>query len=444
LFFLLSIAIFSLDLLHSRTFPFCVIFSLILANMSGVQGHVLGHIVRRGVQHVAMSDTYQQLQQDAAAYENAGPDFEVSPYELLPLLFTFLAIIVITSSIQYTVGSVVASLAMIESPVNTTIVEEDEDKPPAYADEPDAPLLKEELLPSEAVADVEVACLQQAPVTSSVRATVRHLRAQAGFWSRWRGLRVSAIYHGLHSYGVNASMRWFGLSPVTHVIAFTFFTVGLSQLHMAWTHSMIAMPSQKSFWRRLVPCKNARPVLLPNMVLAAAQMATIYLPLGVAALVDLPELSKYHANKILIGEDVDAISAFFLRLRLIAIPATFILCAFCVLLPATVTLTRIEALLLAEGEETIVPFDRQAIIAGIDMDKRGSSFALFAAAWRSFNSAARWRLIKVYAKMTGMQFAVGIIGVVIMILQLNFIGFDRLALLAQSAIAQIQLAAMQQ
>jgi hypothetical protein len=412
--------------------------------MSGVQGHVLSHIVRRGVQHVVSSDTYQQLQQDAQAYENAGPDAEVGPVELLPVLFTFLAIIIITSSIQYTVGSVVASLAMIESPVNTIVIEDAEDKPPAYADEPDAPLLKEDLLPSEAVADVEVACLQLPPVTSSVRATIRHLRAKAGFWSRWRGLRVSAVYHALHSYGINASMRWFGFSPVTHMIAFIFFTVGLSQLHMAWTHSMIAMPSQRSFWRRIVSYKAARPILLPNLVLAVAQMATIYLPLGVAALVDLPELSKHDSSKAFTGEDVDAITALLLRARFIAIPATFILCAFCVLLPATVTLTRIEALLLPDGEETIVPFDRQAIIAGVDMDRRGKNFALFAAAWRSFNSAARWRLIKVYAKMTGMQVAVSIFGCVVMILQLNYIGFDRLALLAQSGIAQLQLAAMQQ
>jgi len=413
--------------------------------MSGVQGHVLGHIVRRGVQHVVSSDIYQQLQQDAEAYENAGPDAEVSPLELLPLLFTFLAIIIITSSIQYTVGSVVASLAMIESPVNTAVVEDAEDKPPAYADEPDAPLLKEDLLlPSEAVADVEVACMQQAPLTSSIRSTVRHLHAKAGIWSRWRGLRASAIYHGLHSYGINASMRWFGLSPVTHTIVFIFFTVGLSQLHMVWTHSMIAMPSQKPFWRRFISCKDARPIFLPNVVFAVAQMATIYLPLGVATLVDLPELSEYQPTEPLTGEDVDAISSFFLGLRYLAIPATVALCAFCVLLPATVTLTRIEALLLPEGEETIVPFDRQAIIAGVDMDKCGKNFALFAAAWRSFNSAARWRLIKVYVKMTGMQIAVGVVGCVIMILQLNFIGFDRLALLAQSGIAQLQLAAMQQ
>lgn len=412
--------------------------------MPGVEGHVLSHIVRRGVHHVVSSNDYQRLQQNAEVYENAGPDGEVSPWEVLPLFITFFAIILIASSIRYTVGSVVASLTMIESPVNTPLVEDDEDKPPAYADEPDAPLLKDDLLPSEAVADVEVAFVQKAPITTSVRSTIRLLRQTGGFWSRWRGLRVSFIYHALHGYGTNASMRWFGASPLAQIIAHIFFTVGFSLLHMAWTHAMIAVPSKKPFWRRIFSCKDARPLVLPNLVLAASQLATIYLPMAVANLVDLPDLSRQRAVDVIAGEDVNAIVAFLFRLRFIAVPATFILVAFCLLLPATVTLTRIEALLLPEGEETVVPFDRQAIIAGVDMTKRCKGRALFVAAWRSFDSAARWRLIKVYAKMVGMQVGVIAIGCIVMALQVWWIGVDRLGLLATSGLAQVQLMALQQ
>jgi hypothetical protein len=404
--------------------------------MSGVQGQVLSHIVRRGVQHVVSSDAYQRLQQDAEVYEDAGSDAKVSPLELIPVLVTILVLVLITSSIQYTVGSVVASLTMIESPATTVAAEV---SLPAYSDEPDAPLIKDDLLPSEAVADIEVARMQQTPVTASVRSTIRLLRTKAGFWSRWRGLRVSIVYHALHSYGVNASMRWFGMNPITHAIALIFFTVGFSLLHMTWTHTMISMPSQKPFWRRIVSYKNARPIILPNVVLAAAQLATYYLPFAVATLVDLPDLSRHRAADVIGGEDVHSIAAAILRMRFIAVPATFVLVAFCVLLPATVTLTRIEALLLPEGEDTIVPFDRQAILADVDMTKRGHGRALFVAAWRSFDAAARMRLIKVYAKMAAMQLAVVAIGGFVIFLQLYFIGFDRLALVATSGIAQLQL-----
>jgi len=130
-------------------------------------------------------------------------------------------------------------------------------------------------------------------------------------------------------------------------------------------------------------------------------------------------------------------------LRLLAVPATLLFVAFAILLPATVTLTRIEALLLPEGRETIVPFDRQAIVGDIDMTARGSSKKIFVSAWRSFDRASRWRLVKLYVKMVALQFSTAFVGLHVIIAEMYLIGGDRLAVFLKSATAQLRLEAME-
>ncbi|KAJ7241855.1 hypothetical protein C8J57DRAFT_1558662 [Mycena rebaudengoi] len=98
---------------------------------------------------------------------------------MLPVLITGVIVLLTLASIRYTLGDVVASLAMIESPSTTAIVEQ---KLPAYADE-------EPLIPIEADVDHE-------PITASQRTTMRHLRHVGGFW---RGLGLYILYTLMHA-----------------------------------------------------------------------------------------------------------------------------------------------------------------------------------------------------------------------------------------------------
>lgn len=409
-------------------------------------GQAVGHLVRRGVsaaqEHFtgASAEYIQQLQHDSELYEKAGPEMEVNPMEMLPVLITALITIFIVASIRYTLGDVMASLTMIESPTSTAFIE---DKPPAYADEPNAPLEKEPLMPSEAEADVdvEVTLVRNKPITSSIRTTMAHLSSVGGFTSRWRGLRASFMYHGLHSILTNFLAGLLGFGLVGNTVIYVFVSVGLARFHMAWTHAMIATPSNKPFWRNMVSRKEAKFVIAPAFVFALAQQATWVLPVAVAYTLGLNNIEQDHIVKA--ANDKDCAMMGLMGLRFLAVPATAIFVAFAILLPATVTLTRVEALLLPEDRETIVPFDRQALIGELDLSVRGAAKPLFVQAWRSFDSASRWRLVKLYVKMVALQAATIFVSAHLMIAEMFIIGGDRLALLFKSGAAQVQLAAIE-
>ncbi|KAJ7271500.1 hypothetical protein C8J57DRAFT_1319150 [Mycena rebaudengoi] len=398
---------------------------------------MINHIVKRGIAHLqAASPEYMaKLQQDAELYEKAGPDMEFSPIEMLPVLITGVIVYLTLASIRYTLGDVVASLAMIESPSTTATVEQ---KLPAYADE-------EPLIPVEADVDVEITIVNHKPITASLCATLRHLRRVGGFFARWRGLGLCILYSLMQALvarflSSTLGALIFGFNLFSYVVVSMATSLLLARVHMLWTHSMIAHPSTKSFLHRLVPRAQCAPLLLPTLVLAAAQHATFLVPLGVAHLLDLFNMPE-HAWHALQRDDPAVLTL--MALRVLAVPVTAALIAFFVVLPASATLTRIEAVLLPADTPPIVAFDRAALVGTIDLTARGSSRALFAAAWRSFDGAARVRLLKLYAKMVGMQIAVALVGIQIMAVEVYVIGGERLSIFTTSALAQLELMAIE-
>jgi hypothetical protein len=418
--------------------------------------HIVGHVVRRGVEHAqkhfqnaAVSpEIMAKLQHDAELYDQPGSE-SISPMAVLPVVITGVITLLIIASIRYTVGEVMASLAMIESPSSTAIIEPKsppkyaDDAPPAYTDEPDAPLEKEALLPSEvdADADVEVTVINHKPITSKITTTIGHLQRVGGFRARWRGLGWSVLYHGLHNVFANLLAALMGFGLVGHFFSYILVSLGLARIHMAWTHSMIAYPSSKSIKARIVPRKQCKAILLPSLVFAVAQQATFILPVAVAFALGLPNIE--HEHLVEAAHHGDCHKMLFLGLRFLAVPATAIFVALMVLLPASVTLTRIEASLLPEDEQTIVPFDKEAIRGDTDLTVRGGARALFVQAWRSFDRPARLRLLKLYAKMVLAQFTVAIVGLHLAVAELYVLGGERLVVFFKSASAQLQLMAIE-
>lgn len=346
--------------------------------------------------------------------------------------------------VRYTLGEVVASLAMIESPSSTAIIES---KPPAYADEPDAPLEKEPLMPAEAAADqdVEITVIDHKPVTANIRSSIGLLHRTGGFFGRWRGFGLGMLYHLLHSLIANGLASLVGFGIVGHALTYTFTSLLTARLHMAWTHAMIASPSPKPWFRRLVPRKQCRAILLPTLAFAAAQQATVILPIAVAFALGLPQqmhngnMQAHHGSE---SHGSCAMRAL-LMMRFLAVPLTAIFTALCVLLPAAVTLTRIEAALLPADQSTIVSFDRTQVLGSLDLQQRGAARAVFLQAWRSFDRAARLRLIKLYAKMALVQITIAVAGLALMGTELAVIGGERLFIAAKSGAAQMQLMAIE-
>ena len=220
---------------------------------------------------------------------------------------------------------------MIESPSRTAIVEP---KPPAYTEEPDAPLEKEPLIPADA--DVEVTVIEHKPITSSIKATVFHLHRIGGFRARWRGLHLAVLYHFLHAMLANFLAAFLGFGIIGEALVYIFVSLGLARLHMAWTHSMIAYPSSKPWFRRLPARKQCKALLLPALVYAAAQQATIILPVGVAFALGVTHPQGEHIKDAIHHEDCSKMVS--LGVRILAVPVTYILVGLAVLLPASVTL----------------------------------------------------------------------------------------------------------
>jgi len=405
--------------------------------MSAAHYNLIGHVAKRGLaaaqEHFSQApsaDYVSQLQHDAELYEKSGVK-GLSPVEFLPVLITGFIALLLIGSIRYTVGNVMASLAMIESPSSTTIIEPKQ-APPPYSDKP---LEKEPLMPVEAEADVEVTIVSHKPITSKITTTIGQLQRTGGFFSRWRGAGVSVMYHTVHALLTNFISAGLGMGILGNSIVYIFISVATARLHALWTHSMIAQ-SSKPWYRRVVPRQQAKALLLPSLVFATAQQATFVIPLCVAVALNVhgmhEEVMAHH------GEH-DCGKMALMGLRFLAVPATALFVALAVLMPAAVTLTRIEAVLLADDEQTIVPFDRQAIMENVDLSVCGGSRALFVQAWRSFDRSARLRLMKVYVKMVLAQFTVAVVALHLAVAELYLIGPERLAVFIKSATAQAKL-----
>lgn len=293
----------------------------------------------------------------------------------------------------------------------------------------------------DADTDVEVTVIDHKPITGKITTTMGLLHRTGGFVARWRGLHLAVLYHFLHAIFTNSLSAFLGLGIIGETFCYIMASLGLARLHMAWTHRMISKPKAESWYRRLPARKECKALLLPTLVYAAAQQATIVLPIAVAFALGIAHPHGEHFKHAANHEDCSKMVL--LGLRFLAIPATYIFVGLAVLLPASVTLTRIEATLLPENEETIVTFDKAAIMGEIDMTVRGGCKSLFVQAWRSFDKASRWRLIKLYAKMVLAQVTVGFVAVHLMIAEMYVIGGEKLAIFFKSAAAQLQLAAIE-
>merc|ERR1712144_61224 len=92
--------------------------------------------------------------------------------------------------------------------------------------------------------------------------------------------------------------------------------------------------------------------------------------------------------------------------KAIAILLFGVVLTFLVVIPANVTLTRVQASLLVDTEETIVPFDRSFGGKVVPEIVGGTGMIGMLDAWKTFDWAARIRLVKTYLKVIAMQIGV--------------------------------------
>lgn len=270
---------------------------------------------------------------------------------------------------------------MIESP--ETIVFE-----PLAADEPDAAINKP-------VTDPDL--VQQQFITSSFRTTIRHLQSKGGFRARFRGLSMALVY----GFVLNLISRILNLF-VPFFLAPIIASVICAHLYLGWTHIVISDPNPKPWYRRIPSIKMWKKVAGPTAILAVAQQAAIALPMHLAATFNF------------IGKPDDFVNTtngqrWIMVLEIFLVLALSLALALLVVIPAAVVLIRVQASLLPDELESIVPFDR-SFGGKVNPEIVGGNGVIgMLDAWKTFDWNSRVRLVKAYAKVLSMQFALSVL-----------------------------------
>ena len=277
---------------------------------------------------------------------------------------------------------VVTTLCMVESPVAAITV-----SPSTY--ESGDKEEKEGLLESGPT----ITLVNQKPITSSIRGTIKHLVANAGRFARFRGFKIHALYAFLFSLVAQFFTAALPRVPGQAVLVAGLSGAALANVHASWTHKVVSMPSEQKFWQRIPAKSNWKTLALPAAIETAMPYVSIYITCGFAMLMGLNKLDDE------IVAEYSGYQWTMLIFRVVALVVLAITCTLFLCLPAIVTLVRIEASILPEDQDSIVPFDRT--FGGKVASKLlgGTGVVGFLDAWRSFNWEARRRLIKLYVKV---------------------------------------------
>jgi len=250
------------------------------------------------------------------------------------------------------------------------------------------------------------------PITSKLCTTIRHLRARAGRWSRFRGLKMYIVWQIASSMVMTlleiplGGATYLGRVIVTRVIA----EVLLANLEMAWIHIVISESSPKPFYQR-IPGRRSWAKIAPAAALrAVASQIALYLPLALGVSLRVGE-SAQPLCKTIGG--------------IVATAGAGLALAVLVEVPANVTFIRVAASMLPEEDEAIVPFDRTFGGRVVPTILGGSGKIGLLDAWRSFNWASRARFMKVLVKAFMIQLALGVLFGLILVGEVSLFAQER-------------------
>lgn len=233
------------------------------------------------------------------------------------------------------------------------------------------------------------------PITSSLRSTVKHLRARAGPWSRFRGFSLFLVYGLADGFLTSVFSNFPANYFLTQFVIQTIVGVILAPLQLAWVHIVITEPSPKSFYHR-IPGRKSWAKIAPVVVFEhAITGAAFFLPMAIVKAAggweafngspDMPPVKAgCHAFGVVLGPSI---------------------LAFLVSVPARAVFVRVAASMLPEEEESIVPFDRSFGGKVVPAILGGSGKLGILDAWRTFDRPALIRYLKVTAKVFMIEFA---------------------------------------
>lgn len=247
------------------------------------------------------------------------------------------------------------------------------------------------------------------PITAKIRTTMQHLRAQAGRWSGFRGIVLAMIIHLLRSAMWDVTEKLFGTS-LCRVIAYALLSVLLAGLDLTWTHIVISAPSTRLWWWRRIPSiDRVKVTIIPTIIFGIAEYAS-HLPPSLLARAF--SLRSYNYGRY--SFDAGANSQIEVIAKCVLVGLVALISRILIMMPATIALRRVQASMLPDEDEAIVPFDRtfggkvQPMITG------GSGAVSMADALRTFDWSARIRYLKVQLKVMALKVTAPVIFLLIL------------------------------
>ncbi|KAF9637010.1 hypothetical protein BFW01_g7906 [Lasiodiplodia theobromae] len=321
--------------------------------------------------------------------------------------------------VQYTLRHVVTTLALIETPATAVQISA------AHPDEESNVKLDDKGAEAQAFLGgslPKLTVVNTKPITSKIRTTIKHITSQTGWTARWRGMGYGFIYSVAFSLLANSLAAITPDLPGVSIVTVLLATVIMAPIHMVWTHATIGLGVNS--WRaRWTPAKGLdcyKNLAIPALVYEGVQILVAYMAVCMVMLVPPTVLNGAEATP---SQKAWAVVRLVGGVLLLAAAGIF------VILPAHTQLVRVEASMLSDDEETIVPFDRTFGGKVVPKVLGGSGAIGFMDAWRSFNREARVRVIKLYLKIF-------VISVALFLLFVHVIGLE-IHLLSKHSVVEV-------
>jgi hypothetical protein len=245
--------------------------------------------------------------------------------------------------------------------------------------------------------EAELFVVKQAPITASFRSTIQHLRSKGGKLAIFRGLSMSFISGLVFQWYIGVFSTFLPMM-FAHFIAI----VLSAPFSLAWTTIVISDPSPLRWYQRMPNLAAVKKVMIPSAHFALAKELTILLPLYLAKSYGIHEMQPEDCMNM---NKHEFTMTFAKTLSVLVLAGAL---AISIYIPANVILTRVQASLLAESEEAIVPFDRTFGGKVVPEEVGGTGALGMLDAWRTFDKNSRIRLLKAYAKVFAMELALGV------------------------------------
>lgn len=328
----------------------------------------VGALVRRGT----------QIHQDT--------QIEWPAWAAVVLVVLGITYLVTTIMVHYTFGKLIPTLIMVEDP--------DAAQYETLDTSDSLELGTDKKISGQAIEPETVA--KPRPVTYNFRTTLNHLRTHCGRRPHLRGIGVDTLANIVIAH-LSQAIGAFNILPFRPFVAPILATTIASHLPLLWTHIAITEPG-KRWYKRFAPLGTWKKIARPTAISMTVQQVAVFVPMML-----LSNITETIPKTGLESMNCDDRSIVMLKIFGVAFLSPFL--QFVLVIPAKVSLTRVQASLLSQEEQPVVPFDRSFDGKVVSTLAGGSGVLGMADAWRTFTWSSRVRLVKAYLKVVAIQIA---------------------------------------